>query len=520
MSKYFIKLISFFILITFIFSTLFFLKPKTFSKSFEQTPIFVDSFENKLNTEDTLSSQFYKEKINSTNKISFKEEKKGMGVYLDSLFSFIGYSSKYINPEEGTIRFYYKPDENVYEFYNTRQPEWKDFGSYKPPFAGYLIDTVGYLSAFSGAFSSSISFSGDKNNKNIIMFFSTWSGSNWSYAKYETKNDFVLSSNSFYDIALTWSKKEGKIKIFIDGVLKGSSNYVASLNNNEIFFIGHNPFQNYWPYGPHSLIGTYDELKIYDVALSSFSDETPPSPPSGSCDLFSDDFERTSIGVNWIIVDDESSSKSNWHITSDSLIQDSNIYRTNREYEYFQGTHIITGNSNWSDYTFSFEVTPTDDDGVGAVFRYQDKNNYYRFIMVRDSSNKGPFRRIDKIVNGEPFQVLSIDNKNSFEINKKYKISVKVYGSSIKVFMDGVEILRAEDSTYKSGKIGFMTYASDASFDNLCVSTQNLVPSQNPNKPPRGLRAYPGNNKVYLEWDQPEDTKNLLGYYIYRAKGI
>ncbi len=140
--------------------------------------------------------------------------------------------------------------------------------------------------------------------------------------------------------------------------------------------------------------------------------------------------------------------------------------------------------------------------------------------MVRDSSNKGPFRRIDKIVNGEPFQVLSIDNKNSFEINKKYKISVKVYGSSIKVFMDGVEILRAEDSTYKSGKIGFMTYASDASFDNLCVSTQDLVPSQNPNKPPRGLRAYPGNNKVYLEWDQPEDTKNLLGYYIYRAKGI
>ncbi len=107
-----------------------------------------------------------------------------MRVHLDSLFSFIGYSSKYINPEEGTIRFYYKPDENVYEFYNTRQSEWKDFGSYKPPFAGYLIDTVGYLSAFSGAITSSISFSGDKNNKNIIMFFSTWSGSNWSYAKY------------------------------------------------------------------------------------------------------------------------------------------------------------------------------------------------------------------------------------------------------------------------------------------------------------------------------------------------
>ncbi|MGB9843726.1 MAG: hypothetical protein ACPLN1_05170, partial [Caldisericia bacterium] len=115
--KNLIKLFNLFILNIFFLSSIFILKPKTFSNSFEPTPIFVDSFENKLNTEDTLSSQFYKEKINSTNKISFKEEKKGMGVYLDSLFSFIGYSSKYINPEEGTIRFYYKPDGNVYDFY-------------------------------------------------------------------------------------------------------------------------------------------------------------------------------------------------------------------------------------------------------------------------------------------------------------------------------------------------------------------------------------------------------------------
>ncbi|HPC56966.1 MAG TPA: stalk domain-containing protein, partial [Caldisericia bacterium] len=33
-----------------------------------------------------------------------------------------------------------------------------------------------------------------------------------------------------------------------------------------------------------------------------------------------------------------------------------------------------------------------------------------------------------------------------------------------------------------------------------------------------GLRAYSGDNKVLLEWDPPEDTKNLTGYYLYRSK--
>lgn len=277
MSKNFFKLLCLFLTLLFVFSSFLFVNLAIFSKSFEVTPVFIDNFENKINTEETLTSNYYKETIKTTNKISFTEGKIGFGVHLDSISSYIGYHSKYINPEEGTIRFYYKPDNNIYDFYNTRQPEWKDYGSYKPPFAGIIIDTVGYLSAFTGAFGSSILFSGDKNNKNITMYFGTWNGTNWSYAYYETKNDFVLSSSSFYDIAYTWSKKDGKIKIFIDGILKATSNYNIPLNNNEIFFIGQNPFKDYSPYGPHSLIGTYDELKIYNIALDNFEDNIPPS---------------------------------------------------------------------------------------------------------------------------------------------------------------------------------------------------------------------------------------------------
>jgi len=111
-----------------------------------------------------------------------------------------------------------------------------------------------------------------------------------------------------------------------------------------------------------------------------------------SCNLFKDDFERKEIGANWIIVDDAPSS--DWRIEDGKLVQTSNVYRADNEYDYFQGTHIVTKDS-FSDFIFSFDLTSTDDDGIGAVFRYQDKNNYYRFIMVKDPQNQGPFRRIE-----------------------------------------------------------------------------------------------------------------------------
>ena len=206
-----------------------------------------------------------------------------------------------------------------------------------------------------------------------------------------------------------------------------------------------------------------DDGYLYAIGSSSTNTQ------SQNCDLFLDNFERTSIGSNWTIIDDPNpSSNSNWYISNGRLVQDSNIYRTDNEYLYFQGTHIVAGNSSWSDYSFSFDLTPTDDDGVGAIVRYQDKNNYYRFIMVSDPTNNGPFRRIDKIVNGTPVTLTS--DKGSFVVNKNYKITINVLSNNIEVFIDGVKILSATDDTFRSGKIGFTTYACSAIFDNACVS--------------------------------------------------
>jgi len=50
--------------------------------------------------------------------------------------------------------------------------------------------------------------------------------------------------------------------------------------------------------------------------------------------------------------------------TGGTLYQGSNVFRSENEFNYMQGTNIITGEPSWTDYTFSFDVTPTDNDGL------------------------------------------------------------------------------------------------------------------------------------------------------------
>lgn len=164
-------------------------------------------------------------------------------------------------------------------------------------------------------------------------------------------------------------------------------------------------------------------------------------------------------GFEWTVVDDLSPSEpSQWIVQNGTLQQLSNIFRTEREYEFWQGSHVVAGSIDWTDYILSFNMTPADDDGVGAIVRYQDKDNYYRFIMVQDSQNKGPFRRLEKFVNGE--RIVLAENSNGYIPGQTYPIQFKAVGNNLEVWMDGKKILFADDDSFLSGKVGFMDYAS------------------------------------------------------------
>ncbi|PNV80129.1 MAG: hypothetical protein C0196_03455 [Dictyoglomus turgidum] len=239
--------------------------PKTNPPTQGNTPVFVDHFENETNNENQYTSTFYGETIDSIRNISFVNGKVEKGVHLDALNSYICYSTQYLNPTEGTIKFYFKPNSDY-------QLTYYDSTTMNNRFEAFLLDTVGWLEAFSGGFSNVMLFGVDQNTqeKIINMIFGTWSGYSWSYAIAES---ITLPTDQFTEIAVIWNKTEGKIKLYLNGIKVAENDYNTDLNNGELFFIGQNPFGQkyygmaYWPYGPHAMMGTYDELEIYDVDI-------------------------------------------------------------------------------------------------------------------------------------------------------------------------------------------------------------------------------------------------------------
>ena len=179
-----------------------------------------------------------------------------------------------------------------------------------------------------------------------------------------------------------------------------------------------------------------------------------------------------SNGFKWTVMDDPSPSEpSQWVVQNGTLQQLSNIYRTDREYEFYQGTHIVAGSLDWADYVLSFDMKSADNDGIGAIVRYQDKDNYYRFIMVQDSDNHGPFRHLEKFVNG--VRTVLAEDKNGYLPGRAYSMQFKALGNDLEVWMDGSKILSAADETFRSGKIGFLSYASrDMEIANVKVVDQ------------------------------------------------
>ncbi|MGB9788310.1 MAG: hypothetical protein ACPLVD_05750 [Dictyoglomus turgidum] len=72
-------------------------------------------------------------------------------------------------------------------------------------FEAFLLDTVGWLEAFSRGFSNVMLFGVDQNTqeKIINMIFGTWSGYSWSYAIAES---ITLPTDQFTEIAVIWNK--------------------------------------------------------------------------------------------------------------------------------------------------------------------------------------------------------------------------------------------------------------------------------------------------------------------------
>jgi hypothetical protein len=133
------------------------------------------------------------------------------------------------------------------------------------------------------------------------------------------------------------------------------------------------------------------------------------------------------------------------------------------------GTYLIhKQTADWpqrtKDLVINCLVNSGDDDGIGFIFRFQDVDNFYFFIM--DSKRK--YRRIGKKVQGV-FQELdtpAVETQNGYDINQNYKLTIAAVGDAFKAYLDGKEILSGQDRTdelmKKPGRVGFYSWGNTA----------------------------------------------------------
>ena len=164
-----------------------------------------------------------------------------------------------------------------------------------------------------------------------------------------------------------------------------------------------------------------------------------------------------------------------WTIKDGSLVQTTNAYNRDDIYSIDKrGTFAVYATGFWWDnYEVSVDVTTTDNDGNGVMFRVQDENNYYRFSW---SSEQG-YAQLVKCVDGE-FQLLA-EVDMSYQPGETYRITISVDDEDqIIVSIDGWELMTYEDDDdpITSGTIAMYTYGcKDTSFSNIVVTNLNDV---------------------------------------------
>jgi hypothetical protein len=184
--------------------------------------------------------------------------------------------------------------------------------------------------------------------------------------------------------------------------------------------------------------------------------------------LLSEDFNDGNYN-GWSLVDQGTlAGPMAWSASSGVMVQSSNVHSSISvdpiaklgTYAYWQA------GTGWTDYTAAVTIKSTDNDAIGIMFRYQDENNYYRFIWDRERNS----RQLVKCENGQ-FTILAQDSV-PYVTGKSYRVKIAAQGSSLQVSIDGSPVFSVNDSTFSSGTIALYSWGNSSSyFDDIMVTT-------------------------------------------------
>ena len=108
----------------------------------------------------------------------------------------------------------------------------------------------------------------------------------------------------------------------------------------------------------------------------------------------------------------------------------------------------------------------SDNDGIGFVFRYKDKNNFYVFRWSRSGKGKRLWRR----TGGKRSQLVHYSGDYTYP--KWYSVEIHVHDGSLLLFLDDSLLFQVEDWENMIGGVGLYCWAQNGGrFRNLKIST-------------------------------------------------
>ncbi len=221
--------------------------------------------------------------------------------------------------------------------------------------------------------------------------------------------------------------------------------------------------------------------KVRNIVFVTEYEFTPRRIPGEPFLMLRDLFDQNSL-TNFDVVDDPQATQnapSNWarNAVERRIEQHSNIFggsgAAGDTSPVKPGAYLIrkTGGALTAvkDFILTCSLRSEDDDGIGLVFRYQDANNFYFFLM--DSQRN--YRRIGRKVNGlfEELSTPAFDNSEGYVVGQTYLARVRVKGGSLQVYLDDDLVLTGQDTSLpNAGRVGLYSWGNlNAQFDDLQI---------------------------------------------------
>jgi RNA polymerase sigma factor (sigma-70 family) len=168
-----------------------------------------------------------------------------------------------------------------------------------------------------------------------------------------------------------------------------------------------------------------------------------------------------SIRTGWSVIHGDSGQ---WSLDNDKIKGQSTT-----------GDSIFASSEEYGDVTFS-AIASTTNREASLAFRMQDADNGYLVIFVPSNSEADPagFIRLLKRVSGKEKVIAAcqMHKRELLDMHQWAKIKIVARGTAIEVYVNGVKVLQANDTTFAAGYIGFRIYGKpnspcDATFSKV-----------------------------------------------------